>query len=279
MKGNYRVVTGKPRYREHCSGCLNLTALLCCILIQLPNEIWQAMHPFHLGEGDKQHHTGKRHRVSGLIRRRASPIWVCSVWHGEMLPSMLSSCKQQGGQVCFFQKASFSKALIFFPVLKKSDLATCLQLPIAWWQSLPRPSRTRQCHNTTMDSATAPEHHKLLGPCSRTLVTPLSLGLASNWAAAQTHTDLSLKIPDPEARATLHLKSMSFLILMDVRKIYPERSYFTASVFWRICSFSALGSQATAPSPNPLSPMLEGYKLWQPAMHSATVLSIICAWH
>lgn len=118
-----------------------------------------------------------------------------------MLPGMLSSCKQQGGQACFFQKASFSKALIFFPVLKRSDLATCLQVPIAWWQSLPRPSRTRQCHTTTMDSATAPEHHKLLGPCSHTLVTPFSLGLASNWAAAQTHRP---QTKDPRSRSKGH---------------------------------------------------------------------------
>lgn len=145
-----------------------------------------------------------------------------------------------------------------FPVLKKSDLASSLRLPNTWWQSLPRLSRTQERHKTMMDSVTAPEHCELLGPSSHTLITPLSLGLASNWAAAQTHRP---QIPGPAALPTFCLKLMSFLILTDVRKIYPERSDFTACVFWCVCSFSALGSQATAPSPNPRSPVLKGYKL------------------
>lgn len=55
------------------------------------------------------------------------------------------------------------------------------------------------------------------------------------------------------------LKSMSFLILMGVSKIYPERSYFTACLLV-VCSFCTLGSGAAQPSPKILPLVLEGYK-------------------
>lgn len=189
------------------------------------------MCPFPFGEGDKQHRTGERHRLSGLIQL--------------LLPSESAVSDQRRSlrhALIFFLQSCY-----FFPVLKMSDLAISLQLPITQWQRLSRLSRTQEWLNTVMD--TSPGHHKLLGPCSHTLITPFSLGLASNWAAVQTH------IPQPKdlrSRSTGHtLPEISVLILMDVRKIYPERSCFTSCVFWCICSFSTLGSPATTPSPNP----------------------------
>lgn len=211
------------------------------------------MCPFCLGEADKRHHTGERHQVSGLIWQQASPIWVCSTSQGEMLPGMFSSCRQQGDQVCIYQKASFSK-IIPFSSPKKVWFSHLH--PVAH-HVLAKPLEAEQDPEVTQ--------HDDAPKMPQTAVTPLPHtdhpSFSRDGLKLGSSTDRSLAISDPEALATLHLKSMSFLILTDVRKIYPERSYFTACVFWCVCSFSTPGSQATAPSPNPLSPRLEGYKL------------------